>query len=240
MLEFTPKKLLMYGLCLGIGGLILLFTFTCRDAATDVFVRYAPMAEAFAVGNWSEAFHPRFGVGFQVITGLLVFLSGGFLDGWDACLLVSSLALLLSLFPLFRLLKRVFDEATAWAGVLLVVICPQILLWVARGLRESFRMLGLLLLCDAIFACKDQAKGRGLLSASLGTIILCSIRVDTILAAFFLIGVYFLVDRFSKRSIFLGLIALLAIQPTSFLVWKWTGWWMPAIQYVGIIQKILG
>ena len=42
--------------------------------ATDTACRYAPMAEAFAEGNWSEAFHPRFGVGFPVIAGLIRFV----------------------------------------------------------------------------------------------------------------------------------------------------------------------
>ncbi len=218
----------------------LVLAFACQSGATDVFVRYAPMAEAFAAGDWGEAFHPRFGVGFQVVSGLFVFLSGGLLDGWDACRCASVLAFYLSFFPLYRLLKRVFDTPTAWFGVVLLAISPQVFLWVSEGMRESFRMLGLLLLAEAIFACRDGRRGYSLVMAGLGAFVLCSIRVDSIAAAFFLVFVFCLVDKFSKSSWILCGLTLLAIQPTSFLVWKWTGWWLPAIQYVNLLQRIVG
>lgn len=235
------KKLVYWGVGILYCLALLLFVFTCRDAMDDVFVRYGPMAEAFAKGNWQEAFHPRFGVAFQVITGLFVFLSGGMLDGWDACVLVSTLALVLSTIPFFKLAKRIFDETTAWFAVVLLAISPQVLLWVSQGLRESFRMLGTLLLCEALFACKtEEGKWRGLLGASLGVFILCSTRVDTIAAAFLLVLIYFIVDKFSKRSWILAGVTFLAIQPSSFLVWKWTGWWLPAIQYISILKKVVG
>ena len=37
---------------------------------TDTLCRYAPMAEAFAAGEWNEAFHPRFCVGMPTVAGL--------------------------------------------------------------------------------------------------------------------------------------------------------------------------
>ena len=40
--------------------------------SSDVACRYAPMADEFARGNWELAFHPRFGVLFQVLAGSLV------------------------------------------------------------------------------------------------------------------------------------------------------------------------
>lgn len=36
--------------------------------------RYAPMADAFAAGDWFHAFHPRFGALFSVLTGLFATL----------------------------------------------------------------------------------------------------------------------------------------------------------------------
>ena len=57
-------------------------------AATDTLCRYAPMAEAFAAGDWANAFHPRFGVGGTVVAGLFALLPG--FDGFTACAVSAS------------------------------------------------------------------------------------------------------------------------------------------------------
>ncbi len=230
----------VYGVFVALLAIYSVFALLCREGSTDVFVRYAPMAEAFAEGRWTEAFHPRFGVSFQVISGFFVWVTGGLLDGWDACICASVLAYACTFRPLWKLLRRVFDEPTAWFGVLLLAISPQVLRWVSSGMRESYRMLGLVLLVEAIFACRDGEKRASLIGGAIGALVLCTIRVDSIAAALFLVFVFCCVDRFTRTSWILCAVTFVCLQPTSFLVWKWTGWWVPAIQYIGILEKIAG
>ena len=46
--------------------------FILRDTA----VRYAPMADAFAAGNWEYAFHPRVNCLHPLISGIITRITG--------------------------------------------------------------------------------------------------------------------------------------------------------------------
>ena len=51
--------------------------------ADDTATRYAPMAQAFAEGDWFYAFHPHSGVFFPALSGGIAWLTG--VDGFRAC-----------------------------------------------------------------------------------------------------------------------------------------------------------
>ena len=91
----------------------------------DVSERYAPMAEAFARGDWQFAFHPRVTPFLPVCAGILVklFSCGGFL----ACQIVASMALSLCVFPIYGACRRLYGTRIAIWTCFLFAGCPYIL-----------------------------------------------------------------------------------------------------------------
>lgn len=214
----------------------------CPLLTTDTCCRYAPMAEAFATGAWEQAFHPRFGFGTPILAGSFCYLTGA--DGYVACTVVAMVAWALGIIPLFFLTRRIFDVRTAWFAVILYLGGPTILLWSLKGLRESFKVLGLLLMADALFASLDRRQGKScrgdLLEASLGLALLVFFKVDSVVFALLFVALYLWLERFSRRGwILLGELVLM-LQPCCFLVYDWTGVWVPVVQFAVILKQAFG
>lgn len=112
--------------------------------ATDIAEVYAPAAEAFARGDWKYAFHPRIGVFYPALTGSIVWISGW--TGESACQAASILLFALCCFPLFATFEMIWDRRTAFAAVLLTAGTSHIVRFVAEGLRDSGKCLGLALM----------------------------------------------------------------------------------------------
>lgn len=204
--------------------------------STDTACRHAPMAEAFADGNWAEAFHPRFGIGLQVLSGLLVFVTG--MDGYAACAVMASLAWALCLIPLFRVAERVFDRKTAWLAVACFMIFPQALIWALKGLREPFKLLGILMAADVLVSLVKR-EGAVVAEGMAAVVLLVCFKVDGVLLAFLLVVAMLAIDRLGRRSLSVAAVALLALQPMCWLVYYWQGWWVPAPQYIGVIKRLM-
>ncbi len=199
--------------------------------ATDTAARYAPMAEAFAAGNWAEAFHPRFCVGLSVLSGIVCFATG--LDGYAACSAVSTLAWALGAPCLFAIASSVFDRRTAWFAFILYLICPQTVLWGLKGFRESFKLLGFLLMALALLRHASHPR-QSIFAACAGVALLLLFKCDAILPGAVFSFAYAVLDRFRRRTWILAAVAFAALQPACALVWKWTGVWLPAPHYVAI------
>ncbi len=206
--------------------------------ATDTACRYAPMAEAFSRGEWAEAFHPRFGIGLSILAGCVSALSG--LDGYASCSLVATVGWALGIVPLFCIAERVFDRRTAWFSVALYVICPQLLIWGLKGLREPFKVLGALLMVDAVFRRRASNCRLSTVEAGLGFTTFVFFKSDAILPAFIMALVFGAYDRFRVRTWVLAVWGALALQPLCFLVWSWTGYWLPAPHFVPIWKRLFG
>ena len=205
--------------------------------ATDTACRYAPMAEAFAEGNWSEAFHPRFGVGFPVIAGLIRFVTR--CDGYSACATASTLAWAFGAWPVYGIASRIWDRRVAWFAVILYVLCPQPLVWALKGLREPFKMLGALMMTDAIISARSQS-WRAAAKAVVALFLLFMFKCDAIALGGVLAFVLALLDGFRWRTLVVALSGALALQPMCVLVYAWTGYWLPAPHYVPLWQKAFG
>lgn len=206
--------------------------------ATDTACRYAPMAEAFARGEWAEAFHPRFGVGMSVLAGSASWLFG--LDGYSSCSMIATLAWALGVVPVYRVAERVFDRHAAWFAVVLYAICPQHLVWGLKGLREPFKVLGVLLMADAVLRRRAASGWLSAAEAALGFASLSLFKSDAILPACVLALAYGAYDRFRVRTLALYGACALTLQPLCLLVWTWTGYWLPAQHFVPLWQKVFG
>lgn len=202
----------------------------------DTVMRYAPMAEKFVVGEWRETFHPRFGVLFPALVGMFKFIFR--CDSLSACAGVSMLAWALAIVPIFFLSKFIFGEKVAIVSVLLYLICPMPLLWALQGLREPYRLLGVLLMVAGIFSI-NVSRTISLVFSLVGFIILLLLRADTILFAAGFLLVFSIKDKFRFNTWCIVASGLILVQLPCYNVWLWTGWWLPAVQYVNIVSTIM-
>ena len=182
----------------------------------DVAMRYAPMAEAFARGEWRFAFHPRITPLLTVSAGIIaaVLQCGGFL----ACKLASSLFLSLSLFPLYGAARRLFGHQIAVCSSLLFIVCPYILRFGYYGSRESGTIFGILLcLYAAVLLAQTPRKFAPWFWFALGETVILLSRGDMVLFAAALFAVLFVWDcirsRIPFRSILTGFAVFILIIP---------------------------
>lgn len=205
--------------------------------ATDTICRYAPMAEAFAAGEWAEAFHPRFGVAMSVLAGVCRFVFP--VDGLSACAAVSTFTWALCALPLFWIARRVFDSRVAVFAAILYLLSPTTLVWALQGMREPLKILGVLLAADALLECRDGGWGAAA-KASVGTLLLFTAKCDSVALGGASAVAFAAVDGFRRRGWAVLASGALAAQPMCALVFDWTGWWLPAPQYVTMIRRLLG
>lgn len=193
---------------------------------SDSVSRYAPMAEAFAAGNWNLAFHPRFGVLFQVLAGSIVALTG--LDG-DRALQVAAFGMqALSLVPIWCLSRKMFGGRIAWLAALLVFFGDDLFRYSLDGLRDSGKCLGFALLGLGIAERKSIWYGAGLFIL----ISLASYCFAVGMLFFFGWCVYAFSRREWKMLLWPAAGSVLGTASVTVMVHAYTGHWLPAPHYI--------
>lgn len=205
----------------------------------DCAARYAPMAEAFARGDWYESFHPRFCVFFQVLTGFLVWLSG--CSGVVACQIVSAAFLGAALIPYWYVMRRVFkDDRIAWLSLGILLVIPRISGDAMNGLRDTGRILALAMWVLGVL--RMIGEKRGTLLQAAGLFILVSLKIDCFLPAA-LMCLFSVVLAIRRRlwlpAVLSPLSFFSAAAAVSAMVWAYTGWFVPAPQYIAFLKGIL-
>lgn len=210
----------------------------------DVLVRYAPMAEAFAAGDWIDAYHPRFCVLFQVLTGIMVKFLG--VSGLQACQIVAILFWGLSFPVLWIVLKRVFDDLTAYIAALLLFLSVDLFLYAADGLRDDCRILPILLslLAFQYLLSTDEKKHtwKSSLAMAAAQVFSITLRADCLPISTIILGT-FVVLAFVRRNGIVLIAPLLAWALSVGVVcgavyWR-TGWFVPSSQYIRLIERAL-
>lgn len=128
--------------------------------SSDSVTRYAPMADAFARGEWALAFHPRFGVLFQALAGCVVAVTG--LDGAQALQVVGFGMLAGAMVPVWHLARRIFGTRLAWWAVALLFLGDDLFRYALDGLRDSGKCLAFALLGYGAVERKGAWYGMGL------------------------------------------------------------------------------
>ena len=106
----------------------------------DPCARYAPMADAFARGDFYYAFHPRFGVLFSILSGTLSLLTG--LDGIYAVQVAAYFLMAVAAVVMFFFARRLSDDETvAWWTFALTFLAPDFFRYALDGLREPCKCL---------------------------------------------------------------------------------------------------
>jgi len=122
----------------------------------DSCARYAPMADAFARGDFYYAFHPRFGLLFETVAGGLSFVTG--LPGIYTIQIAAVLLLALSAVVMFALVKRLgASDEVAWWTFALAALAPDFFRYALDGLREPGKCLVFALLGYAVVSRRSWA-----------------------------------------------------------------------------------
>jgi hypothetical protein len=200
---------------------------------SDSIARYAPMAEAFAHKDWNLAFHPRFGVLFQVLSGSIVAIIG--LDGARALQIVSFGLQALSIVPIWCISKKIFGSYVAWCAAFLVFFGDDFFRYSLDGLRDSAKCLGFALLGLGIAERKSLWYGLGLFV--LISLASYCFAVGTV----FLIAwcVYACFQRDVKIIVWPLVCWFLATLSVTVMVYAYTGHLLPAPHYIRFLGRWL-
>ena len=199
--------------------------------AADMVIRYAPMADAFARGEWYYAYHPRFGVLFMTLSGSVAWLTG--LDGIHACQISAILLLSLSAVPVWCLTRAVFDECAAWVAAVMTLVATEVFVYAIDGLRDTGRTLGMALCAFAFVRNRSWAMALGLL-------VLSTLRTDLMSVSGVLLGVWWLWKLYRRewKSLLLPTIAWsLGIFLMCALNHAYTGSWLPVGKMVKMYEQ---
>lgn len=204
----------------------------------DCAARYAPMAEAFARGDWYEAFHPRFCVLFQILTGSLVWLLG--CSGVTACQIVSAIFLGLAVVPYWHVMRRVFkDDRIAWIALGIMLVIPRVSGDAMNGLRDTGRILAISMWMLGFLKMLDEKRGIWLQAA--GVFIMVSLKIDCFApaAVMCLTSILFaLRRRLWPGALMIPVSFAVAASAVCFMVWSYTGWFVPAPQYISFLKGL--
>jgi hypothetical protein len=178
----------------------------------DVALRYAPMAESFASGDFRYAFHPRVQSLHPLISGCICYLFD--CSGFTAVQLSSLLFFGLCIFPLYNLLKTVFNRKIARWGILLLPLASQVAQISVSGLRESHKMFALLIITLGIVTVvKEREKYSGYLLTGIGCGLAFCIRIDLVLPSLCLLSAAGMMAFAAQKSLKRPLTGLLAVLP---------------------------
>jgi len=194
----------------------------------DSCARYAPMADAFARCDFYYAFHPRFGLVFEVVSGVLSFVTG--LTGIHTVQIAAFLFLALAAVVMFAFAKRLgaTDEAAWWTFVL-TLLAPDFFRYALDGLREPGKCLVFALVGYGVVAKRSGAFALALFLY----ITLFTYGFAAASALAFLWCAWFLCRREWSKLPLPTVGWALGTAAVTVLTHACTGHWAPAPQFIG-------
>lgn len=210
---------------------------------SDVHLRYAPMAEEFAAGEWAYAFHPRIPPFLPVLGGCFVKLFG--ISGFSGVKLAGLLCFSLMFTALIPLFRRIFDlRTTITAGILAMFLSPLLRL-VFAGLREPAKGVFFIWAAYCLIRLWQEKRSLGAL-LMLGTACagMCMVKDDSVLFALLFLLTAFLTEIFRSRlfpwrTVLAGLTAAVLLLPLLWLNYRMTGYPVPSNRFVSFAEKVL-
>ncbi|MCJ8329126.1 MAG: glycosyltransferase family 39 protein [Lentisphaeria bacterium] len=208
----------------------------------DVASRYAPMADAFAAGNWQYAFHPRTPILFPSLAGMLAYITGS--SGFLACKIISCLFFALSIFPFYGIMQRLFSGKVAFVSTLLLVFCSHLARLSYTGLRDTLKGFAFILaLYGLVLLYQNRRKFGGYLACAVGCAFLIITRGEcTLYALVIMLCAFCLELRENKtiswpwRSMCAMVILIVIIAPALCYNYKTIGYHVPELR-LGIIMS---
>ena len=217
---------------------IVLNDIPCRDVAG----RYAPMAEAFAEGDWLYAFHPRIQPLQIVSGGIIAYLLP--CNGFMALKIASALWFLAGMFVIWKLFRELYEN-TPWiaaAATAFYALYPYNIRMAAEGLRESCKTFILILIaCGLVKIYKNLKDYAGYLWLGCGCSLALISRADMIMTGIFLLYAGLTLECREKKFPGLSIISLtmtaVSIVLSSLLNYYVCGQAMPDYRFAEIFEK---
>lgn len=206
--------------------------------------RYCPMAEAFRLGCWENAFHPRIAPLVPCLGGILSFLTG--LHAFPALKLLSSLTFALTVFPLYGIFRRFLEPLPARIGILMTAFASMSLRYSSSGMRDSTKGF-LYILCVYLLLriFDDRRKPGSYLWLGLSAALLslsrteCPVYTGMFLAAAMAFELFRGKPVFPWRSLLAVLTALIVVTPWLCYMQKTTGYPVPQVRYAHLLDQLL-
>lgn len=222
--------------------LIAWFWFPPRS--TDMIQRYAYMADAFAGGDWINAFHPRFCLLFPILTGSVVWLTG--LSGDRACQFVALAGWCFSMIPFWLLFNRFFGRKVAYLAVVLGLFNVDLFFLAMEGWRDSVRMLLIALTgLGAIYTFEvkpvQEHPWAGAVLVAIGLAGAAILRVDAVMISALALFVFVIASVWYGlwRQMMLPLATwVLAMMAQSYMVYTYTGYFVPVPHAIKILEVL--
>ncbi len=247
---FTVPVILGVAAILGV-GLTLLHVIFLNDIFRDVGNCYAIYSRIIAEGDFLQGLNPSLPVMQIALAGMLSRLSG--LEPLRALLLTGGMFYLLTMIPLFYLLKRFLpDRAAAW-GALAYILAPKVIRFSLTGVPEPARNFFLVTAVLAIFLLFDRAtvKKALLLGAALTGFTLS--RSEGVIISFMILGTVagflFFLNRKAgngrglKIAILYPLLAFVCfaalLSPRLYTNWRQTGYPTPDARLDSYLHRYL-
>jgi len=200
----------------------------------DSCARYAPMADAFARGDFRYAFHPGYGLTFEAVSGALSFATG--LSGIHSVQLSAFLFLALSAVVMFAFVKRMgASNEAAWWTFALVLLAPDFFRYALDGLRETGKCLVFALVAYGVVARRSGA-------FALALFLYMTLFTYGFAAASVLLFLWCLWFAWRREWSRLPLPALgwaLGTASVTVLTHAYTGHWVPVPQFIGKLGEWL-
>lgn len=206
--------------------------------------RYCPMADAFRLGCWENAFHPRIAPLVPCLGGLLSLLTG--LHAFPALKLLSSLTFALTVFPLYGIFRRFLEPLPARIGILMAAFGSMSLRYSSSGMRDSTKGF-LYILCVYLLLriFEDRRKLSSYLWLGFSAALLSLTRTEcpVYTGMFLMAAMAFELFRgkpvFPWRSLLAVFTALLVMTPWLCYMQKTTGYPVPQVRYAHILDQLL-
>ncbi|UDQ96951.1 hypothetical protein AAEX28_01835 [Lentisphaerota bacterium WC36G] len=214
--------------------------------ARDVAFRYAPMAEAFARGDWDFAFHPRVPMALPLMAGIVCFVFK--CSGFMACKIISSLFYSLTVFPIYGISIKVFKKNynIALTSVISTGFCSHLIRLGYSGLRDSLKEFAIILAVYGIVKIyQNREKLSGYIYGAVGMALLVTCRVDAVLFAI-IIGLTMMIFdifasklRFPWRTIIAAVTCLAIISPNLIYNYRTIGYPVSEARLAVIMDKVV-
>ena len=218
--------------------LLFLSAWPCQDVAS----RYAPMAEAFARGDFAYAFHPRCQMLHTTVAGIFSYLFH--CSGFMACKLASLLFYILSAFPLYSLCRRIWGNRIACGTIIVFAFCSPIISEIAvSGLRDSAKMLIQTMLVNGIVCVyQERQKIKWYIYTGLACGLGVCIREDLVLMSALALFVAGVLERTKSVWIWRTLSAFLTTAVISLMEigtnYCISGYAIPGIRYYAFFCQV--
>lgn len=223
-------------------GLLLFLLYFNQLPANDTVTRYAPMARAFAQGDWIYAYHPHSGILFSTLSGIFAWLG---MDGYRACQFAALLLWSSSAMVFYCLALRLWHKRSiALIAEMLYLLCSHLHRMVYDGIRDNGRSLGgFLLVWGILWFYEERHRWKPVLCTAAGAAILGMLRVDGGLFAGIGICCFLIFDILNHgwktgRSVAVVVLFFVLITPQLYLNYCWSGYPVLNSRYALILEKL--